>query len=164
MWCCLWKWNSKNTMQNYHNMILGEKTKYVTIYIDIYDPNFILKWHIHARLEDNTAKCYYLMGQEQDWEISIFSFKVSSFFSNFLHEHVLHLKPDNCHPKIWGHCRNEAKTMKIFYGLWVTPHPVPRSSLSWRYIQPPDSNLPPQRVHEGGRRKEKREGERERTR
>lgn len=30
-------------MQNYHNMILGEKTKYVTIYIDIYDPNFILK-------------------------------------------------------------------------------------------------------------------------
>lgn len=92
-----------------------------------------------------------IFGETALWEISIFSFKVSQVLSNFLPEHVLHLKPGDCHPKIPEHCRNKAKTVGILYGLWVASHPVPMSpsELMLQENSPPKSNLPPQRVHEG---------------
>lgn len=140
-------------------------------YIYIYDPNFILKWHIHARLEANTAKCYYLMGslKEQDYKSFLFTRskfpRFFFFFGKFLHGHLLHLKSEDCRPKIWEYCRNEAKTMKIFYGLWIASHPVPGSSVSWCYNLPIPTSHPKEPVkEEEGRRKGKREGERERTR
>lgn len=37
---------------------------------------------------------------------------------------MLHLKPEDGHPKISEYCRNEAKTTRIFYGLWVASHPI----------------------------------------
>lgn len=104
-----------------------------------------------------------IFGGTAQWEISIFSFKVSYVLSNFPHEHVLHLKPEDGHPKISEYCRNEAKTMRIFYGLWVAFHPVSVSpaELMLQENSPPNFSLPPQRVHEGGGGEEKREGERQ---
>lgn len=48
-------------------------------YVYIYDPNFILKWHIHARLEANTAKCYYSMGSLKKQDYKSFLFTRSKF-------------------------------------------------------------------------------------
>lgn len=47
--------------------------------------------------------------------------------------------------------------MKIFYGLWVTPHPVPRSSLAdvTYNLLIPTSHPKESMKEEGGRRKEK---------
>lgn len=104
--------------------------------------------------------------EEQDNERLLFSLsKFPRFFPNFLCEQVLHLKPEDCHPKITAHCRNEAKTMGIFWVLWAAFYPVPMSSseLMLEENSSPSFNFPTQRVHEGRGRKEK-QGERQRTR
>lgn len=56
--------------------------------------------------------------------------------------------------------------MRIFYGLWVASHPVSvsPSELMLQENSPPNSILPPQRVHEGGGGAGKREGERQKRR
>ena len=89
------------------------------------------------------------------WGISIFSFKVSQVFSNFLHEHVVHLKSEDFHQKIAEGCSNEAKAMEIFSGLWVASHPLPvsPSELMLQDNSLPNSSIPPQRVDEGGEKR-----------
>lgn len=59
-----------------------------------------------------------IFGKTGLWDISIFSFKVSQVFWNFLHEHVVYLKSEDCHPKMSESRRNETKALEMFYGLW----------------------------------------------